>query len=184
MKRLLASLLVAFALSSCTPTPPPSYALLPPGAFGGNADNDMMAINTAEWAFSDPARTRGNLVNATRAVLAIEYLAGQLSWSPRWDYMSPLTKQDMLAARVEVRSVLGIDQAAPSQLVANALLALSASPTKATADQVIRPPVFTLPTDETVGRIENLPYMPVVNNAAARAGAQQYPGNDRCIMCG
>lgn len=184
MKHLLLSLIAVLALSGCAVTPPPSYAQLPPGAFGSNADNDMMAISTAEWAFSNPARTRGNLVNATRAVLAIEYLAGQLSWSPRWDHMSPLTKQDMLAAREEVRSTLGIDQAAPSQLVANALLALAVSPTKATADQVIRPPVFTLPTDETVARIENLPYMPVVNNAAARAGAQQFPGNDRmCLTC-
>ena len=185
MKSAVLFLMAGLALAGCALPPPPSTARLPPGAFGSNADNDIMAINTASWAFSDPARTHGNLINATRAVLAIEYLAGELWTNPRWDYMSPLTKQFMLQARQEVRAALGIAPDAPSQLVANALLALTASPTPATAAQVIRPPVFTLSPDETIMRLENLPYLPIANKAAHRAAGQEFPGNDiNCVVCG
>ena len=44
-------------------------------------------------------------------------LAGELSSNPRWTMMSPLTKQEMLQARVDVRQVLGIAPNAPSQIV-------------------------------------------------------------------
>ncbi len=158
MKRGILVLTAALALGACAPTPPPSTAQLPPGAFGGNDDNDIMAINTAAWAFSNPARTHGNPINAVRAVLAIEYLGGELSSSPRWNFMSPLTKLSMLQAREEVRETLGIAPDAPSQAVANALLALSGNPTPAAAAQLLKPPVFTLPPEETLARIENLPY--------------------------
>ncbi|HUA77404.1 MAG TPA: hypothetical protein VMA86_07010, partial [Acetobacteraceae bacterium] len=115
MKRGVLFLTAALALAACAPTPPPSTARLPPGAFGGNDDNDIMAINTAVWAFSNPARTHGNPINAIRAVLAIEYLGGELSSNPRWDFMSQLTKLQMLQARQEVRETLGIALNAPSQ---------------------------------------------------------------------
>lgn len=178
-------LAAALALAACAPTPPPSTAQLPPGAFGGNDDNGIMAINLAAWAFSDPARTHGNPIDAVRAVLAIEYLAGQLSSSPRWNYMSQLTKLEMLQARQEVRGVLGIAPDAPSQAVANALLALSANPTPAVAEEVLRPPVFTLPPAETLARIENLPYLPEANLASHRASGQEYPTNgSECFACG
>jgi hypothetical protein len=175
----------ALALAACAPRPMPSTAELPPGAFGGNADNGIMAINLAAWAFADPARTHGNPIDATRAVLAIEYLAGQLSSSPRWDYMSQLTKLEMLQARQQVRATLGIAEDAPSQAVANSLLALSTNPTPAVANQVLRAPVFTLPPTETLARINNLPYLPLVNQASQGASAQEFPSSGpNCIMCG
>jgi hypothetical protein len=174
----------ALVLGGCAVTPPPDTSQLPPGALGGNADPDMMAINTAEWAFANPARTRGNVVNGIRAVVSIDYLAGELSSSPRWDFMSSLTKQQMLAARLEVRQALGIEPNAPSQAVVNALLALSVNPTPATANQLLRPPVFTLPPQETLARLDNLPYLPIANRASLRAGQQQYPSNGpSCLVC-
>jgi hypothetical protein len=184
MKPAVLFMAAAVALAGCAVTPPPDTSQIPPGALGGNADNDIMAINTAEWAFANPARTRGNVVNGIRAVISIDYLAGQLSSSPRWDYMSPLTKQQMLEARLEVRRALGIQPTAPSQAVVNALLALSVNPTPATADQILRPPVFTLPPDETLARLDNLPYLPIANQASARAGAQEFPSSGpNCLVC-
>lgn len=176
---------ILLLLAGCAITPPPSTALLPPGAFGSNASNQIMAINVAQWAFSDPARTRGSLVNGTRAVLAIEYLAGELSTNPRWQYMSSRTKREMLEAREEVRSLIGVAPGAPSQAVANALVALSVRPTEATAEQVIRAPLFTLSPAATVSRLENLPYLPIANRASQAAGAQRFPpGGSGCIICG
>ncbi|HUC18689.1 MAG TPA: hypothetical protein VMA37_13485 [Acetobacteraceae bacterium] len=185
MRRGILLLMAALMLAGCAyVTPPPSTARLPPGAFGGNDDNDIMAINLAVWAFSNPAHTRNNPVDAVRAVLAIEYLGGQL-WSPRWSFMSQLTKLQMVQAREEVRATLGIAQDAPSQVVANALFALSLNPIPPVAAQVLRGPAFTLPPDVTLARIENLPYLPMVNVASQHAGQQEYPGNGpSCTVCG
>ena len=184
MRHRVLVLAMTALLASCTPTPPPSTARLPPGAFGGNGDNDIWAINTAEWAFASPARTRGNPIDAIRAVLAIEYLAGELSTSPRWDFMSRLTKLEMLEARQEVRATLGIAENAPSQAVANALLALSLNPTPAAADVLLKPPVFTLSPAETLTRIENLPYLQMANIASLHAGQQEFPnGSSTCFVC-
>lgn len=177
-------MILALALAGCAVTPRPSTAVLPPGAFGTNADNDIAAINTAAWAFANPARTRGSLVNGGRAVMAIDYLAGQLTSSPRWQFMSALTKLEMLHARTEVRAAVGIAEAAPSQAVVNALIMLTAVPTKQTAEQVLRPPVFTLPPAEVVARLENLPFLPIANYASLQAAGQEFPGSGvNCIVC-
>ncbi|MGH8254905.1 MAG: hypothetical protein ACRET0_01665 [Steroidobacteraceae bacterium] len=178
-------LAAAVALTSCASGPPPSTARLPGGAFGSNGDNDIAAINTASWAFANPARTHGNSVNAIRAVLAIEYLAGELSSNPRWDFMSSLTKLEMLDARRELRAKLGIAEDAPSQAVANALLALSHEPTPAAAAELLKSPLFTLGPSATLARIENLPYLPAANLASLHASQQEFPGGgSSCVVCG
>ncbi|MGH7067006.1 MAG: hypothetical protein ACREFO_19315 [Acetobacteraceae bacterium] len=182
MYRVALVLGVALALAGCAVTPMPSTAYLPVGAFGGNSDNDSMAINTAAWAWADPARTHRNLINATRAVMAIEYLGGQLTSDPRWTWMSPRTKLNMLGARTEVREAVGISPNAPSQAVANALLAFSISPTEATAARVMTPPVFVLPPQQVVARLDNLPYIPLAAQATSMASAQQFPGGNNFMF--
>lgn len=172
------ALALALPLGGCAVTPMPSTAYLPPGAFGGNSDNDAMAINTAAWAWANPARTHRNLINATHAVMAIEYLGGQLTSDPRWTWMSQRTKLEMQGARTEVREAVGIAPNAPSQAVANALLAFSINPTEATAARVMTPPVFVLPPEQVVARIDNLPYIPLAAQATAMANAQQFPGGN------
>ena len=94
---------------------------LPFAAFG-TMDNDVAAANQAAWAFAAPERTANNPVDAARAAAAIDYLAGELASNPRWLMVSPLTKQEMMRARIEVRQVLGIVPNAPSQVVVTALL--------------------------------------------------------------
>ena len=116
---VLAGLLAAGCASIA---PPPDTARLPPNAYGLFADNDIGAINLAQWAFADPARTRNDPADAARAAAAVDYLAGELSSSPRWIAMSPITKGQMLQAREEVRRALGVAPGAPSQLVVDGLL--------------------------------------------------------------
>ncbi|MGH7121506.1 MAG: hypothetical protein ACREFP_21365 [Acetobacteraceae bacterium] len=176
MRRTALILIGALALAGCAVTPMPSTAYLPPGAFFSNADNSLMAINTAAWAWANPARTHGNLINATLAVMAVEYLGGDLTSNPRWSWMSPMTKLKMLNARTQVRQVVGIAADAPSQAVVDDLLQFSRSPNEATAARVMVPPVFTLPPKEIVAKLDNLPYLPLVAQASAMASVQQFPG--------
>ena len=57
---------------------------LPPGVFGVYQDNDIGAINQSAWAFASPANTSDNPIEAIKAVIALEYLPGELMENPRW----------------------------------------------------------------------------------------------------
>ena len=83
---------------------PPS---LPPGVFGVYLDNDTGAINFSAWAFSSPANTRANPAEATRAVIALEYLPGELTENPRWVGIDSLVKMRLGGARDDLRRILG-----------------------------------------------------------------------------
>ena len=159
-------------------TPPPDTARLPPNAFGTYADGDIGAINVSAWAFASPARTRNDPADAARAIAAVDYLAGELSTSPRWDFMSPLTKMQMLQARTEVRAAVGIASSAPSQNVVDQLLYASDAFTAGNAQgamAALTPPAFTLPPQETVTRLANLPYLLEANVATMHAAGQAQP---------
>ncbi len=69
--------------------PPPDTARLPPGVFGP-LDQDVQATQYAQYAFADPARTYGNPVAGAQAVLAMDYIAGELNTSPRWANINAL----------------------------------------------------------------------------------------------
>jgi hypothetical protein len=181
MPRLPAFALVLL-LAACTSVErPPDVPVLPPSLFGLYQDNDIGAINLAAWAFASPARTRNNPVDAAKAVIAIEYLPGELSKSPRWLMMSPLTKQQMFTARDDVRRTLGIPQNVPPQLVVNALLqampALYAGNLQA-ASLVFAPPAFTLPPGQTVQILANMPFIRSANIATMDAMSQEFPNGD------
>jgi hypothetical protein len=180
MKTLLALLLPWLAIAACTVQPPPDTATLPFGAFG-TMDNDVAAANQASWAFAVPARTLNNPVDAARAAAGVDYLAGALSSNPRWIMVSPLTRQEMLQARADVRQVLGIAPDAPSQFVVEALLQFAwlwqfGNPPAAM--QAIASPVFTLPPQQTLQVLSNLPYVRSANVASSEAAAQMLPGGD------
>ncbi|MBV9655613.1 MAG: hypothetical protein JOZ42_13735 [Acetobacteraceae bacterium] len=177
--RKLAACCVVACLSACgAVTPPPDTARLPPNAFGTYADGDIGAINASSWAFADPARTRNNPADAARAIAAVDYLAGELSTSPRWDFMSPLTKMQMLQARTEVRSAAGIAPNAPSQDVVDQLLYASdalAAGNPQGAMAAMTPPTFTLPPGDTLARLASLPYLQEANVASMHAAMQSQP---------
>jgi hypothetical protein len=177
MRPLLGYLLLA---SCALATPPPDTAQLPFAAFG-TMDNDVAAANQSSWAFAAPGRTRNDPVDAARACAAIDYLAGELSSNPRWLQVSPLTKQQMLQARGDVRRVLGIDPTVRSQIVVDALMRFAAAwqaGDQQAALQALAAPGFTLPPPQQVQALSNLPYVPSANTASMDAAREMLPGGD------
>jgi hypothetical protein len=151
---------------------------LPPGVYGTYEDNDIGAINQSAWAFASPANTRGNPAEAVRAVVALEYLSGELQENPRWVGMDAAVKLHMGRARDEVRQILGIRPDAPPQLVVNTLLALGLdlqTGNQPAAMQVLSSAIFTQPPERTLQVLSNLPYMQEANLATSRAEAQSFP---------
>jgi hypothetical protein len=175
------AILACLAFAACSAaTPPPDTAQLPFAAFG-TMDNDVAAANQASWAFASPERTRNNPVDAARACAAIDYLAGQLSSSPRWIAVSPLTRQEMLRARADVRRVLGISPETRSQVVVDALLRFAAdwqAGDQPAALQALSAPGFTLSPQQTVQNLSNLPYVQTANVCSIDAAREMLPGGD------
>lgn len=166
-------------LSACaTLPPPPATPYLPPGLYGVYLDNDTGAINQSAWAFASPANTRDNPVDAIKAVIALEYLPGELRTNPRWVGMDLSVKQRMAQARQELRQILGIRPDAPPQLVVNALLGAAQSLEFGAPDGALRAlgaPVFVNPPDQTLRLLSNLPYVQAANLATSRAEDQSMP---------
>lgn len=176
----LVTALIVLTVSACTPQPAPDTASVPFGAFG-TLDNDVAAANLAAWAFASPGRTANDPVDAARAAAAVEYLAGELASNPRWISISPLTKQEMAQARLDVRRTLGIAPNAPSQVVVNALLRFAAewqAGNQAGAMQALAAPGFTLPPDQTLRVLSNMPYIQSANVASIDAAREMLPGGD------
>jgi hypothetical protein len=172
------AVLLCLAIAACAVQPPPDTASVPLGAFG-TMDNDVGASNQATWAFASPARTLNDPVDAARATAAVDYLGGELSSNPRWVTMSPLTKLQMLQARVDVRRALGIRPDAPSQLVVDALMRFAAlwqSGNQPAATQMLDSPGFTLPPVQTLHVLSNMPYIQSANIATMNASGQMDAG--------
>jgi hypothetical protein len=151
---------------------------LPPGVFGTYEDNDIGALNQASWAFASSANTRGNPIEAAKAIVALEYLSGELMENPRWIGMDTLVKQRMNEARQELRRIVGIRLDAPPQLVVNALLQLSwdlQTGNQPAATQVLGSPIFSQTPQVTLQILSNLPYVQSANLAASRAQGQAFP---------
>ncbi len=173
------AMLLTLPVAACATLPgTPATPYLPAGAFGTYQDNDVGAINYAAWAFASPANTRNNPVAAMRAVIALEYLPGELRENPRWLEMDGNIKMRMATARDEVRQILGIAPGAPPQAVVNALMWASNALTagdRAGVLQALSAPGFTLPPETTLGRLANLPYSQDANLATSRAADQSFP---------
>jgi hypothetical protein len=176
MRAWVGLLIVAVSLGGCGSLPATERTpYLPPDVFGSYEDNDVGAINLASWAFASPANTRGNPVEAAKAVVALEYLTGELAENPRWIEVDASIPLHLGRARADLRQILGIRPDAPPQLVVNALLALSLdlqSGNQPAALQVLASPVFTLPPGQALQRLSNLPYVQEANLATARADAE------------
>lgn len=177
MNSRFAVLAVGLGLAGCVQSPPVDTANPPFGAFG-TMDNDIAAINQATWAFAAASRTANDPVDGARAVAAVDYLGGELTSNFRWMDMSPVTKQEMLQARADVRTVLGIPQNAPSQVVVMSLLTFAfdwQQGNQAGAMQALSTPVFTLGPQQTFAILANLPQVPSANIASLDASQQMDP---------
>lgn len=179
----LGSMLIPLALAGCGTLPPTEQTpYLPPSLYGLYEDDDVGAINFAAWAFAVPARTRNNPEAAARAVVAVEYLAGELRQNPRWVDMSPLTKHQMVDAKADLRRLLGIDPATPPQGVVNALLAFAWNirfGNHPAALQALTAPGFTRRPLQTLQILANMPYVQSANIATANAEGQSFPVGPR-----
>lgn len=170
---------LAVVLAACGTMPASrNTPYLPPGVYGVYEDNAIGAINQSAWAFASPANTRGNPIDAAKAVVALEYLSGELRENPRWFGMDSSIPRHMAAARDELRQTLGIRTGTPSQLVVNTLLALNLdlqTGNQPAAITVLGGPIFTLPPEQTLHILSNLPYNQQANLATSRAEDEELP---------
>ncbi len=176
VRTLLPILLVLAGCATLPGTPATPY--LPAGVYGVYEDNDVGALNFAAWAFASPANTRNNPVDAMRAVIALEYLPGELQANPRWIGMDSSIKFRLAQARAEMRQVVGIRPDAPPQLVVNALLWASNAlmfGNQPGALQALSTSVFTAPPEQILARLTNLPYLQDANLATSRAQEHAFP---------
>lgn len=177
--RVLAISTVALSLVGCATLPATqSTPFLPAGVYGVYEDNDIGALNFADWAFASAYNTRGNPIAAAKAIISLEYLAGELSDNPRWVSMDGTVKIRMKQARDEVRRIVGIWPDAPPQLVVNVMLQFTAdllAGNQAAATQVLSAPIFSQPPQATMQVLYNLPYVQSANLATSRAQAQSFP---------
>jgi hypothetical protein len=172
MRSLISLSLLAFCLVACATLPATARTpFLPAGVYGTYEDNDVGAINQSAWAFASPANTRGNPIDAARAVIALEYLPGELSENPRWIKMRSGDDLHLGQARDQLRQILGIRTDAPPQLVVNTLLALTLAlqmGDEPAAMHALSSPVFTQPPQHTLQILSNLPYVQEANLATSR----------------
>ncbi len=179
--RLSAALMLAAGLAACGPLPPPpDTARLPPAAFGP-LDQDVPATQYAEYAFADAARTYGNPAAGAQAVLALDYIAGELNTSPRWASIGATTQMELLQARVATRAAVGIAPNAPSQLVVDSLLAARTDLTagnQAAAVAALTNPAFPAGGDAAIKALANMPYIQIANVATTHAANQLYGPDD------
>lgn len=174
---LAAAMLLPAACGSIAPLP--DTPAVPAAALGTNGDVDQAAAAIAGWAFADPSHTDGRPVEAARAVIALEYMSGELSSSPRYAGVSPLHQRQLLDARQEVREALGIAPGAPSQAVVNAMIGVESScmgDNIAGEKQALTGPAFILGPDATLQRLVSLPSLPLAKVATARAQFDTQPG--------
>ncbi len=165
------------ALAGCVSisVPPLPTPMLPPMVWGTYLDNDVGAIEFAAWAFATPANTRGNPGEAARAIIALEYLSGELSDSPRWAAVDSTVKFRIRQARDEARQVVGIRADAPPQVVVNALLAFAENMTwgnQPAAIAVLTQPLFTKGPQGTFDTLAAMPYIQQANLATSRVASQ------------
>ena len=183
MRAALIASISGLCLSACATLPAtsrPATAYLPPGVYGVYLDNDTGAINQSAWAFASSANTRDNPVDAIKAVIALEYLSGELR-APRWVGMDLSVKQRIVQARQDLRQILGIRPDAPPQLVVNALLEAAESLEFGVPDGALHAlgaPVFTNPPEQTLRLLSNLPYVQTANLATSRAENESTPRGD------
>ena len=180
MRRSVFALLLTATAAGCGPLPPPAdTARLPPGTFGA-LDPDVPATQYAQYAFSDPSRTYGNPVAGAQAVLAMDYIAGELNTSPRWANIQATTQMQLLQGRAQTRQAVGIAPGAPSQLVVDSLATARndlAAGNQAGAIAALNNPAFPKGGAQTVQALANLPYIQMANVSTQHAAEELFsPG--------
>ena len=176
----IAALALALALGACAGIAPTvvDQSRMPANGLGaGSGDADVAAVELAQWAFADSGRTYGRPIEAARAAAAMDYLAGQLYSSPRWQNISATTKEQLLEGRREVRAALGVAPGVKSQQIVDSLTA--AGNALAAGDQPgavarLGAPVFTGTGEQVLARLSNMPYLRMANVATMKAANELF----------
>jgi hypothetical protein len=165
---LLACLLLAACSTTVTYPPAP---VIPVGALGTNQDSDTAAVLLSAYTFGDKGRLTGNPIGVAWAAASVEYLAGALPTSPRWQNIAPYIIDQMIQAGAELNQALGVAPGAPAQAVVDGLLnaasALLANDPAAAA-AALNPAVFTFGPQQTLNILGNMPFLPITNIATLR----------------
>ena len=149
--------------------PVPPYAGLPPDAVAGAGDPTRAAIISTAYVFNTPSSIARRPAEAARAAAQVEHLATEIPTGPRWVEFSPLVGRELVAARGELRSALGIAPDASPQAVVDGLYAASralAAGDDAAAERVLPPPAFR-DGRVTLARLASLPPLPRTGTATA-----------------
>ncbi|HEY1933675.1 MAG TPA: hypothetical protein VGG99_16810 [Acetobacteraceae bacterium] len=174
MRCRLIAFAAALVLAGCTAPPhgpSQSVAEIPQGFFNNLIDPDLGCVNESSYSFGSPNILHGNPAATLRATICVEYLAAQTN-SPRWTSVPPLTQMQLPEARDALRRVVGIAPNAPPPLVVNTLLRLLHDlqvGNMMDARAVIAPPLFTMPPDQTLAVLTNLPPVPIAHVATQQA---------------
>ena len=172
MPRVLTFALLLMLAGCGLPVQTVDTARLAPGQLGTGFDPDVTAVNFAQWAFADPARTRGRPVEGARAVAAMDYIAGSLNTSPRWDNIPATIQMQLLQGRVQARRAIGVVPGAPSQAVIDRLTMAAdalAHADQPAALQQLDAPIFDAAAPVVLARLADLPYVPAANVSTMRA---------------
>jgi hypothetical protein len=100
----------------------------------------------------------------------VEHLATEIPSGPRWVEFSPSIEAELVAARGELRTALGIAPDAPPQAVVDALYAASralAAGDDAAAERALPPPAFRDGGRATLAHLASLPDLPLTGTATA-----------------
>jgi hypothetical protein len=162
-RRLLPLVLL---LGACSADPTTGYIF-------GIGDPVRGAALTAPSRFGDTSRLAGDPVAAARAVILLEFIDDSFRTDPRYMFeVSPANQQIIRRGRNEMRTAVGIAPEAPAGPLmaelrdfANAL----EDGSLARAEAALSGPMFPLGPDATLQRLQNLPWLPRVSEAAGAA---------------
>lgn len=157
-------------------------AVMPQGVFTGT-DVDRDALFEASQALGLNATRPATVQGLARGIADVDYIAGAYNTHARWIGLDGSAQQGVLIARRELREKLGIAQSTPSQLVVDALIAVSRADTAPAMQVALSNPVFSLGPQETESRLRNLPSLFSTPYAIARLNkAVAEPTGENCAQ--
>lgn len=172
-------LLVALATAGCASSLTVDYATMPPGTFA-STDADEAALYEAGLAFSSGGIRPTTPQGWARAYADVEYVSGAFNAHSRWGGLDGAATAQLMIARREIRDAAGISQAAKSQAVVDALLAVG----RAQGDGLmvaLANPIFLLGPQATLQRLQNPPSLYTTPYAIAHTNIAIEDLQDGCI---
>ncbi|WPB84852.1 hypothetical protein [Sediminicoccus rosea] len=166
-------LVLPLILAACDIDPVTDY-------MGGFGDPVRGAALFAPRNLGDTSRWQGDPAGAAMAAAQLEFLARSFRENPIYSVPSnPATSQTLQSAVAEMRAALGIAPGARNAdveiLLRRASVALREG-SQAQALAALTGPNFTVPPQEVLRRLGDLPRLPIVSAAAGMAANEISPG--------